>query len=44
VVVDPEEALKAGATLVHEGSKNNVVFSFSIAKGNVDEGPGLCSL
>ena len=37
VVVDPEESLKSGATLVHEGSNNNVVFSFSIEKGNVDQ-------
>jgi len=36
VVVDPEESLQPGATLVHEGSNNNVVFSFRIEKGNVD--------
>jgi carbon-monoxide dehydrogenase large subunit len=36
VVVDPEESFKSGATLVHEGSNDNVVFSFSIAKGDVD--------
>jgi len=36
VVVDPEESLQARATLVHKGSNNNVVFSFSIEKGNVD--------
>jgi carbon-monoxide dehydrogenase large subunit len=36
IVVDPEESLRPGAALVHDGSKNNVVFSFSIAKGNVD--------
>ena len=36
VVVDPEESLQPRATLVHEGSNNNVVFSFSIEKGNVD--------
>jgi carbon-monoxide dehydrogenase large subunit len=35
-VVDPEESLRTRATLVHEGSKNNVVFSFSVEKGNVD--------
>jgi carbon-monoxide dehydrogenase large subunit len=37
VVVDPELSLQAGATLVHEGSSDNVVFSFSIRKGDVDE-------
>jgi aerobic carbon-monoxide dehydrogenase large subunit len=37
VVVDPEESLQSGATLVHEGSNNNVVFSFSIGKGNVEQ-------
>ena len=36
VVVDPDEALKPHSTLVHEDSKDNVVFSFSVAKGNVD--------
>ena len=36
VVVDPEESLQPRATLVHEGSNNNVVFSFRIEKGNVD--------
>jgi carbon-monoxide dehydrogenase large subunit len=36
VVVDPGEALKAGATLVHE-SQDNVVFSFSVSKGNIDQ-------
>ena len=35
-VVDPHDALKASATLVHEESKDNVVFSFSVNKGNVD--------
>ncbi|HEY7554982.1 MAG TPA: xanthine dehydrogenase family protein molybdopterin-binding subunit [Candidatus Binatia bacterium] len=40
VVVDPDEALKAGATLVHEGSKDNIVFSFSVNKGNVDDAMG----
>src|SRR5439155_458944 len=34
--VDLEESLQPGATLVHEGSNNNVVFSFRIEKGNVD--------
>jgi carbon-monoxide dehydrogenase large subunit len=37
VLVDPEEALKPGAALVHEQGKDNVVFSFSVAKGDVDE-------
>jgi carbon-monoxide dehydrogenase large subunit len=37
VVVDPEESLKPGATLVHEDSKNNIVFGFSVNKGNVDQ-------
>jgi carbon-monoxide dehydrogenase large subunit len=37
VVVDPEESLKPGATLVHEGSNNNVVFSFSVNKGDVEQ-------
>ena len=35
VVVDAEESLQPRATLVHEGSNNNIVFSFSIEKGNV---------
>jgi aerobic carbon-monoxide dehydrogenase large subunit len=37
VIVDPDEALKAGATLVHDESKDNVVFSFSVDKGNIDQ-------
>ena len=37
VVVDPHDALKASATLVHEESKDNVVFSFSVNKGSVDD-------
>ena len=37
VVADPEESLQPGAPLIHEGSKNNVVFGFSIEKGNVDQ-------
>ena len=37
IVIDPEEALKSGATLIHEGSKDNVVFSFSVNKGNLDQ-------
>ena len=36
-VVDPDEALRAGATLVHEESEDNVVFSFQVNKGNVDQ-------
>ena len=31
------EALKAGATLVHDESKDNVVFSFKVDKGNIDQ-------
>ena len=37
VVVDPEESSKPGATPIHEGSNDNVVFSFTISKGNVDQ-------
>jgi carbon-monoxide dehydrogenase large subunit len=37
VVVDPVEALKAGGTLVHDESKDNIVFSFQVNKGNVDQ-------
>ncbi len=36
VVVDPEESLKPGAPLIHEESTDNIVFSFSVGKGNVD--------
>ena len=36
VVADPHEALKVGATLVHDESKDNVVFSFEVNKGNID--------
>jgi carbon-monoxide dehydrogenase large subunit len=36
-VVDPQESSKADATLVHEESKNNIVFSFTVSKGNVDQ-------
>ncbi|HEX2226578.1 MAG TPA: xanthine dehydrogenase family protein molybdopterin-binding subunit [Candidatus Binatia bacterium] len=36
IVADPEESLKPGATPIHEGSTDNVVFSFKIEKGNVD--------
>lgn len=39
-VVDPAEALGPDATLVHEGAKDNVVFSFTIEKG--DAGRALC--
>jgi carbon-monoxide dehydrogenase large subunit len=35
-VVDPEQSFKSRATLVHDGSSDNVVFSFSIEKGDVD--------
>jgi carbon-monoxide dehydrogenase large subunit len=37
VVVDPQESLQPRAILIHEGSKNNVVFSFTVAKGNVEQ-------
>ena len=37
VIVDPDEALETGATLVHDESKDNVVFSFKVNKGNVDQ-------
>jgi len=36
-VVDPEESLKTSARLVHDDSKNNVVFSFTVAKGNIEQ-------
>ncbi|HEY7167785.1 MAG TPA: xanthine dehydrogenase family protein molybdopterin-binding subunit [Candidatus Binatia bacterium] len=36
-VVDPEESVKSGTTLVHDGSPDNVVFSFSIEKGAAHE-------
>ena len=36
-VVDPEEAFQPDATVVHDGSNNNVVFSFTIEKGNVEQ-------
>ncbi|MGH7771172.1 MAG: xanthine dehydrogenase family protein molybdopterin-binding subunit [Candidatus Binatia bacterium] len=35
-VVDPEESLKPGATLIHEESDDNIVFSFSVNKGDAD--------
>jgi carbon-monoxide dehydrogenase large subunit len=35
-IVDPEQSFKPGAPLVHEGSNDNVVFSFTIEKGHVD--------
>jgi aerobic carbon-monoxide dehydrogenase large subunit len=37
VIVDPEEALKAGAIRVHDEAQNNVVFSFTVDKGNIDQ-------
>src|SRR5215472_7749710 len=37
VVADPNEALKVEATLVHDKSKDNVVFSFEVNKGNIDQ-------
>src|SRR4030095_8435244 len=37
VVVAPHVALETGATLVHDESKDNVVFSFKVNKGNVDQ-------
>jgi aerobic carbon-monoxide dehydrogenase large subunit len=40
VVVDPEEALAPGAPLVHAESGDNVVFSFSVDKGNVEQALG----
>jgi aerobic carbon-monoxide dehydrogenase large subunit len=39
-VVDPCEALKPRSTLVHDDSEDNVVFSFSVAKGNVERALG----
>jgi carbon-monoxide dehydrogenase large subunit len=36
VVVDPEEALKPGATIVHDEHEDNLAFHFSIHKGDVD--------
>ena len=36
-VVDPDESFQPGATLVHDGSSNNVVFSFTVEKGNVEQ-------
>jgi carbon-monoxide dehydrogenase large subunit len=37
VVVDPAESFQAGATLVHDGTSNNVVFSFTIEKGKANQ-------
>ncbi len=37
IVVDPAAASKTGANLVHDESKDNVVFSFKVNKGNVDQ-------
>ena len=36
-VVDPEESFKPGTMLVHEDSNDNIVFSFKVEKGNVDQ-------
>lgn len=35
-VYDPEEALREGAPLVHERSKNNISFTWTFNKGDVD--------
>jgi len=35
-VVDPERALEPGSGLVHEDTEDNVVFHFSISKGDCD--------
>ncbi|MGH7123970.1 MAG: xanthine dehydrogenase family protein molybdopterin-binding subunit, partial [Stellaceae bacterium] len=35
-VVDPEQALRAGATLVHERFGTNLIGQFSIGKGSID--------
>jgi aerobic carbon-monoxide dehydrogenase large subunit len=37
VIVNPDEALKAGAIRVHDESQDNVVFSFTVDKGNIDQ-------
>ena len=37
VVADPETSLEPGTTLVHDGSIDNIVFSFSIGKGDTDQ-------
>ncbi|HEY6382561.1 MAG TPA: molybdopterin cofactor-binding domain-containing protein, partial [Pseudolabrys sp.] len=37
VIVDPDEALKAGAIRVHDESQDNVVFRFTVDKGNIDQ-------
>jgi carbon-monoxide dehydrogenase large subunit len=37
VVVDPDEALKAGAIRVHDEAQDNLVFSFTVDKGNIDQ-------
>jgi carbon-monoxide dehydrogenase large subunit len=39
-IVDPAQALKSGATLVHDDSKDNVVFSFTVNKGDVEQALG----
>src|SRR5499425_345018 len=37
VVADPEAALTPGAPLVHAASNDNIVFSFSVEKGNAEQ-------
>jgi carbon-monoxide dehydrogenase large subunit len=37
VIVNPDEALKAGAIRVHDESQDKVVFSFTVDKGNIDQ-------
>lgn len=39
-VTDPGEALGPDATVVHEGAKDNIVFSFTIGKGDAER--ALC--
>ncbi len=36
-VVDPEESVKTGATRIHEEAEDNIVFSFTVAKGDIDQ-------
>ncbi|HXG49995.1 MAG TPA: xanthine dehydrogenase family protein molybdopterin-binding subunit [candidate division Zixibacteria bacterium] len=36
VLADPEEALRPGAALVHDGAPDNIVFSFTVTKGDVE--------
>ncbi len=35
-IADPFEAVRPGSALVHEDSADNIVFSFTVTKGNVD--------